>query len=308
MADRPVGRSATPTTVGGMSSRDLLQVALTGVTNGSIYGAVGIGFVVIHRITGVINFAMGDLALVGAFGAVVFAAALPLGLAVLLGIVVAAVVSMAVYALAIRPLRRQHLLVQIIATLGVAIAVRSLLQIIFGSGAHQLRPFTEGPALSIGGATITRQALWVIALTVVIVAVLSVFFERTTLGRAVTACAVNPFAARVVGINTTLMAVLSFALAGGAASAVTIAQTPLSAITVLGGLTLSLKGFVAAVLGGLERIGLTVVGGVALGVVEAAVVIFVGSLYETLAALTLLLALLIFRPAGLTRLRVSMRV
>lgn len=291
-----------------MNTQDILQVILTGVTNGSIYGAIGIGFVVIHRITGVINFGMGDLALVGAFAAVVFAQVVPLWLAVPLGILVASSSSMLVYMLAIRPLRKQALLVQVIATLGVAIAVRSLLQIIFGSGAYQLQPFTAGPAIQIGGATIARQAFWVVAMTVVLVILLTVFFEKTMLGRAVTACAVNPFAAGVVGINVALMSALSFGLAGAAAGTVAIAQTPLSVITVLGGLTLSLKGFVAAVLGGLDRIGLTVVGGVILGLIEAATTIFAGSLYTTLAGLTLLLALLIFRPAGLTRLRVSTRV
>jgi len=288
--------------------RDLIQIALTGVTNGSIYGAIGIGFVIVHRITGVINFAMGDLALVGAFGAVVLARDLPLWLAVPGGIVIAAVASVLVYLLGVRPLRRHQLLVQMIATLGIAIAVRSVLQILFGSDAYQLRPFTAGAAYTLGGATISRQALWVVAITVVIVAALTVFFDRTATGRAVTACAVNPFAAGVVGINVGLMAALSFALAGAAAGAVAVAQTPLSVITVLGGLTLSLKGFVAAILGGLDRIGLTVVGGIVVGLVEAAAAIYAGALYTTLASLALLLALLIVRPAGLTRLRTSTRV
>ena len=291
-----------------MTTSDLLQIVLSGATNGAIYGAIGIGFVVIHRITSVINFAIGDLALVGAFAAVVLAEDLPLWLAVPGGIVIAALVSMASYWLAIRPLSRHHLLVQMIATLGVAIAVRSLLQVFFGSGAYQLRPFVAGPALDIGGATISRQALWVIGLAVFIVALLTIFFDRTLLGKAVTACAVNPFAARVVGINTGLMAALSFALAGAAAGAVTIAQTPMSVITVLGGLTLSLKGFVAAILGGLDKIGLTLVGGIIVGVIEAATAIFAGALYATLAALALMLVLLILRPAGLTRLRTSARV
>lgn len=291
-----------------MGTQDLLQILLTGVTNGSIYGVVGIGFVVIHRITGVINFAMGDLALAGAFGAVVLARFVPLWLAVVGGIAVAALVSVVVYGLAIRPLRRQQLLVQIIATLGVAIAIRSPLQILFGSDAYQLRTFTAGPALEVGGATISRQALWVIAITAFIVVVLTVFFDRSNLGRAVTACSVNRFAAGVVGINVGLMAALSFALAGATAGAVAVAQTPMSVLTVLGGLTLSLKGFVAAILGGLDRIGLTVVGGVIVGIVEAATAIYAGALYTTLAALVLLLALLMVRPGGLTRLRTSTRV
>jgi branched-chain amino acid transport system permease protein len=291
-----------------MNFSDLLQFVLTGVTNGAIYGTIGIGFVVIHRITGVINFAIGDLALVGAFAAVVLAEALPLWLAVLGGIAIAALVSMASYWLAIRPLSRHHLLVQLIATLGVAIAVRSLLQILFGSGAYQLPPFVSGPPLSVGGATISRQALWVIALSVIIVGLLILFFDWTLLGKAVTACAVNPFAARVVGINTGLMAALSFALAGAAAGTVTIAQTPMSVVTVLGGLTLSLKGFVAAILGGVDKIGLTLVGGIIVGLIESATAIFAGALYATLAALVMMLVLLIFRPAGLTRLRTATRV
>src|SRR5688500_16525553 len=109
-----------------MDSQTLLQILFTGITNGAIYGAVGIGFVVIHRITGVINFAMGDFALVGAFAAVVFARDLPLWAAVPLGALVAALVSTVLFGGAVHPLRKHSLLVQTIATLGAAIVVRSL--------------------------------------------------------------------------------------------------------------------------------------------------------------------------------------
>lgn len=291
-----------------MDLRELLQVVFTGLTNGSVYGVIGVGFVVIHRITGVINFAQGDFAMAGAFGVIAFAQVVPLPLAFVLGMLVATAVSALSFVAAVYPLRRAGLLVQTIVTLGAAIVVRSTVQLIFGTSPYQLPAFTAGPPIRLGGASLPLQTLWLLGVAAAIWILLEWFFEHTLLGKAVTACAVNRYAAGIVGINVVLMAVLSFALSGAIGGAIAATQTPLTFMTVAAGLALSLKGFVASILGGLERVGTTILGGLLLGILESAAAVFVSSQYQGMISLGLLLGLLIFRPSGLTRTPVTARV
>jgi branched-chain amino acid transport system permease protein len=290
-----------------MGVSELLQAIFTGLTNGAVYGVIGVGFVVIHRITGVINFAQGDFAVAGAFAVIVFAGLVPLWLAVALGMAVAALISVLLFGAAVYPLRKAGLLVQTIVTLGAAIVVRSVIQLIFGTQPYQLPAFTSGAPIRISGASLTLQTLWLVGGAIAIWLLLSWFFERTLLGKAVTACAVNRYAAGIVGINPDLMAALSFALSGAIAGGIAATQTPLTFMTVSAGLALSLNGFVASVLGGLEKIGTTIIGGFLLGILEAATAIFVSSQYQGLISLALLLTLLVFRPSGLTRARTVAR-
>ncbi|WP_162182069.1 branched-chain amino acid ABC transporter permease [Arthrobacter sp. PAMC 25486] len=286
----------------------MLQLLFTAMSTGAIYGAMGIGFVVIHRMTGMVNFAQGDIAVTGAFGAVVASAVMPPLAAILVGAICAAIISVVMYHLAIRPLRRQGLLVQTIVTLGVGIALRSALQLIFGTGPRQFDPITQGPSLSVGGAAIPLQSLWVIAITVVAYLILTIFFNRTVTGKALSACAVNPYAAGVVGISLTVMATVAFALSGAISGAVLATQVPTSFITVGAGFALGLKGFIAAILGGFDKLGLTLIGGVIIAAVETFAAMNISTTHSETIVFALLILLLIVRPQGLTRKLVSDRV
>jgi branched-chain amino acid transport system permease protein len=285
-----------------------VQALLTGVSVGIVYGVVGVGYVVIHRITGMVNFSQGDLAMAGAFGAVVAARGLPGPVAMLAGAATGAVLALLVYRLAIHPLRDKGTLVQTIATLGAAIVIRGVAQLVFGTEPYSLKPLTEGGPLRIMGGSFAYQAVWLLLVVVVLFVVLKLFFDKTMTGRALSACAVNRYAAGVVGINVVTMATIAFAVSGGVTGLVGAMQVPLNFATVGVGLTLSLKGFIAAILGGFDRMGLALVGGVIVGVFEATTAAAISTSYQDVIVLSLLLILLIVRPSGLTRVTVSDRV
>lgn len=285
-----------------------MQLLLTALALGALYGAIGIGFVIVHRLTGMVNFAMGDIAVAGGFGAVVASAVLPPLGAILVGAVVGAVVSVVMYHLAIHPLRNQSLMVQTIVTLGVGIAIRSLIQLYFGSGPRQFPAITSGPSVDILGGRIPQQSLWLIGITLLGYLGLAYFFDRTLSGKALSAFSVNAYAAGIVGISLTTMATIAFALSGAIAGGVLAAQVPTSFIAAGAGLALGLKGFIAAIMGGFDKLGLTLIGGFLVALAEVVVARYVSAAQASTVVFVLLIVLLILRPQGLTRQVVADRV
>lgn len=286
----------------------MLQDLFTGLSVGIVYAMVGVGFVIVHRITGMVNFAQGELAMLGAFGAVVAVRGLPVILSLPVGAVVGALAGLLLYGLVIHPLRNQGLLVQTIATLGAALVLRSVAQLLFGSQPYSVPPLTGGAPLEIGGASLSRQSIWLLALAAVTYAALKYFFDRTMTGRAMSACAVNRYAAGVVGVDVVAMAALAFAISGGITGLFGAASAPLTFASSSAGLVLALKGFIAAILGAFDKIGLTIVGGLLVGIVEALSASQISPAYQEAIVLSVLLVLLVARPTGLTRNRVAERV
>lgn len=287
---------------------NLLQDVFTALSVGSVYGVIGAGFVLIHRITGMVNFAQGELAMVGAFGAVVAARGLPTWTSILIGGVVGGIFGVLLYIFAVHPLRTQGLLVQTIVTLGAAILLRSLAQLIFGTAPYKIGVLTPGDPIRLAGAAMPRQVLWLVGAAVVLYLLLYAFFDRTMIGRALKACSVNRYASGLVGINAVTMALIAFAISGVISGLIGSMQTPLAFATASMGLTLTLKGFVAAILGGFDKIGLAMVGGILVGFLESVVASTLTTSYQDVVVYGVLLVLLIARPAGLTRLQVSERV
>lgn len=286
----------------------MLQDLFTGLSVGVVYGLIGVGFVIVHRITGMVNFAQGELAMLGAFGAVVAVRGLPVGLSLPAGALVGAAAGFLLYWLVVHPLRNHGLLVQTIATLGAALAMRSVAQLLFGTQPYAVPPLIAGPPLQIGGASLSRQAVWLLVFAALIYLLLTLFFERTMTGRAMSACAINRYAAGVVGINVVTMGVLAFVLSGAITGFVGAAAAPLTFASSGVGLVLALKGFIAAILGAFDKIGLTIVGGLLVGIVEALSASQISPAYQEAIVLSLLLVLLVARPSGLTRHRVAERV
>lgn len=285
-----------------------MQLILSSLAVGAIYGTIGIAFVMVHKMTGMVNFAQGDIAVAGAFAAVVASPYVPPLVAILIGGVAGGIVSVIMYGLALHPLRKRSLLVQTIVTLGVGIAIRSILQLMFGTAPYQFDPVTVGGPLSVLGGVISYQSLWIIAIAIVSFLGLTLFLSRTMVGKALSACAINPYAAGVVGINLTVMAVIAFALSGLVAGAVVAAEVPSTFVTVSAGFALGLKGFVAAILGGFEKLGLTLVGGFLIALVEVFAGALISTAYASAIVFGLLIVMLVVRPQGLTRKVVSERV
>ena len=282
-------------------------VLIAGLSVGVVYGIIGAGFVIVHRITGMVNFAQGEFAMAGAFGAVVAANLLPPGVAVLVGGVVGAAAGMLLYGLVVHPLRNHGLLVQTIASLGAALVFRSLAQLVFGTQPYTVPPLIDASPLRLLGASVQIQVLWLLALGLALYWGLGWFFDRTMVGRAMSACAITRYAAGVVGIDVVRMAAIAFLVSGAVTGIAGAMAAPLTFATAASGLSFSLKGFVAAVLGGFHKIGLAIVGGVLVGVVEALSASEISSTYQDVIVLGLLLVLLVVRPSGLARTEVVER-
>ncbi|MBN2404148.1 MAG: branched-chain amino acid ABC transporter permease, partial [Coriobacteriia bacterium] len=197
-----------------MGSAELLQFAVAGLKNGSIYALVALGFTLVFGSTGIINFAQGEFFMLGGMLAVFFVKlGLPLPLAVVAGVLATAVVGLAFERVALRPRRDSGPLALIIITIGGSMVLRSLSRHAFGGNELSLPAFTEGASIVVAGAAIERQALWVWGLTIVAVAGLSWLYSKTRFGRSMRACSLSHEASRLMGIDTARIVMVSFGLA-----------------------------------------------------------------------------------------------
>jgi len=284
------------------SAQQVLQFLVTGITNGSIYALIALGFVVISSVTSVINFAQGEFAMLGALLAVwLIAAGLPQGLAVVVAVVGVGLFSAVLYQVGLRPARDASPLTLIIITIGAALAIRGVALVIWGTDPYQMAPFTAGSPLQVGGAVIRLQSLWVLGTTLVLQPLLHLFFTRTMLGRSLRACAVNRLAARLMGIRTDRMALLAFGLSGGVGALGGVIIAPIIFATYDMGLMLTLKGFVAAVMGGMVNYPAAVAGGFLLGILESLGAGFISSGYKDAVAFIALFIILLSKPRWLVR-------
>ncbi len=276
----------------------LPQWLVTGVTLGSIYALIALGFVTIYNVTGVINFAQGEFAMLGALLAVTLSKALPAVVAFVGAVLITAALGALMQRAALYPARGAPALTLIIITIGLSIAIRGAALIAWGSSPYALPTFTPGPPLDLGPAVLTRQSLWVLATTAALLTALWLFFERTMLGRALRACAVNPMAARLMGIAPPRMALLAFTLSAAVGAAGGVVIAPIISASYDMGLGLGLKGFVAAIMGGLTSPVGAVGGGLLLGALESVTAGALTSAYKDAVAFVVLLAVLLARRFG----------
>jgi len=277
------------------------QWIISGITVGTIYGLVALGFVVIYSVTRVINIAQGEFVMLGAMLTITLANSLPLVPAIVLAVLATAAVGAVIERVALHPARRAATVILIMITVGIDIVLRGLALIIWGTQPYALRPFTPGPPILIGTGVITRQALWVIGIALVALLVCFGFFRFTLLGMALRACAANPLAARLVGIKPERMALLAWAGSAGLAALGGAVIAPITFGTSAMGLDLGLRGFVAAVMGGLESPVGAVWGGLVLGILESVGAGLSSGLKDVI-AFFVLLVVLILREVNVTRL------
>lgn len=286
-----------------------LQFLFSGVTVGAIYALAALGFTLIYNASHVINFAQGEFIMIGGMLTWAFVdAGLPMPLAVALAIAVAALVGMLVVRLAIEPAKGADVVGLIIITIGVSLVIRGLAQVWLGKETHSVAAFSTSEPIAVLGASLLPQSLWVLGVTGAVVAALWWFFARTILGKAILATAFDSLAARLVGINTRLVLYLSFALSAalGALGGILVAPITMTSYDV--GIMLGLKGFVAAVLGGLGSGLGAVVGGIIVGLMEAMAAGYISSAYKDAVPFLLILAILFFLPRGLFGAKVTERV
>jgi branched-chain amino acid transport system permease protein len=281
-------------------SAQFMQYLLTGLTVGAIYALVALGFSIIFNASQVINFAQGEFVMIGGMATVsLTGTGLPYMLAVPLAIVAAGLVGLALEKFAVEPARGASVVTLIIITIGASIFLRGLAMLVWDKNLHALKPFSGDAPISLAGATILPQSLWVLGVTFAIVLALSWFFGRTLLGKAMLATSHNRLAAQLVGINVRMVLFLSFGLSAalGAVAGILIAPITLTSYDV--GVMLGLKGFAAAILGGLgSGIG-AVIGGLVLGIAETMSAGYLSSAYKDAIAFVIILAVLFFMPSGL---------
>ncbi|WP_048440296.1 branched-chain amino acid ABC transporter permease [Caenimonas sp. SL110] len=279
---------------------ELLQFTLSGLTMGAIYALVAIGFVLIYNVSEVVNFAQGEFVMIGGMvAAFAFKAGVPLPWAAAMAVAAATLIGLALHAFAVRPAGNASIVTLIIITIGASIFIRGVASVVFDKSIHKLPEFVPGGTLRFAGATVQAQSLLVLAGVAVIVGCLWLFLARTLPGKAILATSASPLGARLSGINTSLAVAACFAVSGaiGAIGGVLITPVALTAYDV--GAPLALKGFTAAVLGGLGNPLGAVVGGLLLGLLEAFGAGFISSLYKDAIAFVVLLLVLMFMPRGL---------
>ena len=279
----------------------LVQYLITGLTVGSIYAMVAIGFNIIYNVTEIINLAQGEFVVLGGLIMVFLhvAAGLPLLLAFPLTIIIVTLVGMLLDRLAIRPIRQPTVLTLIIATIAGSIIIKGIAMFIWGKDPFDLPAFSGRIPIQFFGAVIQPQYLWVIGFLVITVVLLTLFFEKTIIGKAMRACADNQDAASLVGINVKWMILLSFSLSAAIGSVAGITVTPISLMEYDRGAMLAIKGFGAVILGGLGSFPGAILGGLIIGTIESFGAGLISSGYKDAFALIVLLAVLFFKPSGL---------
>ena len=292
------------------SSRQLFQYILSGLSNGAIYALIGFGFAIIHNATGIINFAQGEFVMLGGMLMVFFLAILnlPLVPAIILSILLSTIVGMSFERLAIRPLKNAKPLSLIIITIGASIFIRGTVMLIWGKDTHALPAFSGNDPLHIAGATILPQHLWILAVTILIIIAGRIFFSYSLVGKAMRACAYNPQAASLVGIDVKIMVLLSFVISSAVGSMAGIIIAPLTMTSYDVGIMLGLKGFCAVIIGGMSSGLGTVLGGLLLGLLEALGAGFISASYKDAIAFIILLLILFIRPEGLFKKKETERV
>jgi branched-chain amino acid transport system permease protein len=279
---------------------ELLQFLLSGVTVGAVYALVALGFTIIYNASDVVNFAQGEFVMLGGMLTVfAYTSGAPLPLAALAAIVITAAVGVAMNKFAIEPARGAPVVSLVIITIGVSIFIRGAAQLIFGKQIHSFPAFSGDDPIRILGATILPQSLWVIAGAFAVFVGLWLFFTRTLLGRAVLATSNNRLAAQLVGINTTFVMTLSFALSAGIGALAGVLVTPITMTSYDVGLAFALKGFAAAMLGGMGNPKGALVGGLCIGLLEGLTAGYISSQYKDAAAFIVILGVLFFMPQGL---------
>lgn len=281
--------------------QELLQYLFSGITNGAIYAAIAIGFSMLYNSTELINFAHGEFVMLGALAMVSLSGGLhwPLLPAMSAAVAIVAVIGLAFERLAIRTVKHPEHIVLIIITVGASIFLRGAAMIVWGKDSHSIPPFSSHPPIDVGGARLLAQSLWIMGIFLITAAGLQLFHKKTLTGKAMQANAISKRAAWIVGIPSRLMVSLAFGLSAamGAVAGVIIAP-----ITMCGydmGTLLGLKGFCAAMLGGLGSLWGALIGGFLLGVLEALGVGFVSSGLKDATAFLLLLLILYVRPGGI---------
>ena len=279
----------------------VLQYLIAGLTYGTIYAVVGMGFNIIYNATGIINFAQGEFVMLGGMIAVSLRHLVPLPIAIAGAVLVTMAVGALIEVAFIRWLEEPSVLRMIIITIGVSILIREAALLVWGQEVRALPYFTgnEVTSLAIGGARVSPQVLWTMGVCALLMVLVTALFRWSMVGRQMRACASNRAAAALCGLPTRNLVTLSFVLSAGMGALAGCVVCPITQTQYGIGAGLAIKGFTVAILGGLGNSLASVAAGLLLGVIESFSVSLMPTAYKDAVAISVLLAILFFRPSGL---------
>ena len=278
----------------------ILQLLVSGIGTGSIYALIALGFNVVFKSTGAMNFAQGEWVVMGGMISALLATTFAsIGITCLVAVLLVTLFGMLSERLVIFPLRRPNALLITLVSIGLAICTRSLVMLLLGKKPVGYPGFSKTTTIWAGGVSVQTQTLWIVGLTLVFLVAMHLFFERTILGKALRAAAADREAAAIVGVKVETTVLLSFGIAAFAGALAGAIITPLTLASYDQGAMFSFKGFSAAMLGGVGSLPGAVVGGLVLGLLEAFGSFYISSDFKDAIAFAVLLIVLFTRPAGL---------
>ncbi|GGC65033.1 branched-chain amino acid ABC transporter permease [Chelatococcus reniformis] len=278
----------------------ITQIVISALSLGAVYALIAIGFTIVFATKRIINFAHGEFVMLGGVLAVYFSQTLglPMAAALLATVVCVAAIALVLYLLVLDQ-KAGDPLAQVMITLGLAIAIKGAVEVTIGKSTLFLPPLSSAATWPVFGIFISPQAAWIVLTLVVLSLGLAVVLRTTWLGLSMRAVALDPYAAVLMGVAPRWIAASSFAIAGffGAAAGALVA--PIASASYDNGLFLGLKGFGAAILGGIGSPIGAVVGGLILGLTEALSAGYLSSAYKDAITLSLLFVVLMLFPQGL---------
>lgn len=278
-----------------------LQILTAGIAMGLVYAVIAFGFQIVARGSNIFNFAHGEFVAIGTL--IYFSLSVTFDLAPVAAMVLTVgavtLVSVAVERLTLSPLRVRDPLVVAILTIGVGTLLRGIMILVWGHDVLFAPPLFSGPPFAWAGAVIARSDVILIAVCLAVVAALYLMFSRSLWGKKILAAAINPEAARLVGIPEGTTRISVFVLAGLLAGVAASLVAPITFASSASGFSFVLKAFAAALLGGLDRFAGPLVGGLILGLVEALTAGYVSSAFREPIVLGFVIVALMFRPSGL---------
>ena len=274
---------------------------INGLNIGSIYALIALGYTMVYGIAKLINFAHGDVIMVGAYISFIsMKFGLPWWLAVIISIVVCAVLGVVMEKVAYKPLRNASRISLLITAIGISYLLQNLFQLIFSANPQPYHAFITLPALNLGGISIQANYYITFSVSVVLMILLTLFVNKTTMGKAMRAVSEDEGAAKLMGINVDTTISLTFAIgcALAAIAGILYANCYPMINPTLGSLP-GIKAFIAAVLGGIGSIPGAVIGAFILGMVEAMTKAYISSQLTDTIVFAILILMLVFKPAGI---------
>jgi branched-chain amino acid transport system permease protein len=281
---------------------EFVQICVGGVVVGSIYALIALGFSLVYRVTGAINLSQGGFAIIAAM--IGYTLSVDLGWSLLVAIPSAVIMTVVAGLLIgkltfVRGLERLSNANVLMLTAGLLTMIEGFVLVVWGSQPYAARPFVGEEPVVLGAVRVPTQAFWVFGSSLLCIVSLWFLVARTKLGRGLRACAENPDAARLMGIDVRRMTLLSFGLATLIAAIAGVTVAPTTTLQFDTGSLFTISGFIAAVIGGITSFPGAILGGLFLGLATQLATAYISSLFSTAIALLVLLAVLVLRPSGL---------